>query len=245
MFHGYSVTGAIEEAYLDMASASDAAGFLFAYGDGTVDPKGFRFWNATDACCDDYGIQVDDVQYFDAIVDDVQAGHSVDARRIFVMGHSNGGFMSHRLACDRAQRIAAIVSLAGAQWDDPTRCAPVEPVSVLEIHGDADTTIRYGGGSTANADAGIVGGTYPSAHTTVATWAQKNGCTGALADTGQTLDVDALLPGNETKVETYGGCPASIDVQLWTIQGGIHEPNLNRPAFGQMVWGFMSAHARP
>jgi polyhydroxybutyrate depolymerase len=161
------------------------------------------------------------------------------------MGHSNGGFMSHRLACDRAQRIAAIVSLAGAQWDDPTRCAPVEPVSVLEIHGDADTTIRYGGGSTANADAGIVGGTYPSAHTTVATWAQKNGCTGALADTGQTLDVDALLPGNETKVETYGGCPASIDVQLWTIQGGIHEPNLNRPAFGQMVWGFMSAHARP
>jgi polyhydroxybutyrate depolymerase len=79
----------------------------------------------------------------------------------------------------------------------------------------------------------------------MATWAAKNGCTGELAATGQTLDLDSTIPGNETVVSTYGGCPGGIDVQLWTIRGGTHVPFLNVPAWGDLVWGFMIAHPKP
>jgi hypothetical protein len=34
-------------------------------------------------------------------------------------------------------------------------------------------------------------------------------------------------------------------VQLWTIDGGAHIPTLNQPAWGEDVWGFLSAHPKP
>jgi polyhydroxybutyrate depolymerase len=238
MFHGYGVTGDIQESYFQLSNASDEHTFLYAYSDGTLDQTGSRFWNATDACCDLYGVPVDDVQYFDAIVADIEAKYAVDPKRVFVVGHSNGGFMSHRLACDRASTVAAIFSLAGAQWDDLGKCEPTGTVSVAEIHGDADMTIAYDGGATME-------GTYPAAPTTVSDWAMRNGCTGAIAASGQTYDIDSTLPGNETQVQAYGGCPAGIDVQLWTIHGGGHIPTLNQPQWGETVWGFLSAHPKP
>jgi hypothetical protein len=49
---------------------------------------------------------------------------------------------------------------------------------------------------------------------------------------------------NETKVAAYR-CPAGIDVQLWTVQGGGHMDPLDPTAFGNAMWNFMSAHAKP
>jgi polyhydroxybutyrate depolymerase len=242
MFHGYGASGALEEAYMAMKNASDANSFLYAYGDGTLDISGNRFWNATDACCDFWGNPVDDVQYFDAIVADVESKYSVDRKRIYVMGHSNGGFMSHRLACDRTSTIAAIFSLAGAEWDDLSRCSPSGPISVAEVHGTADTTIYFDGGTT-TADGGT-GGTYPSAPTTITDWGQKNGCTGPLAPNGQTYTIDGTLPPGQTQVQAFSGCPAGIDVQLWVVQGGEHVPTLTS-AWSSQVWGFLSTHSKP
>jgi polyhydroxybutyrate depolymerase len=120
-------------------------------------------------------------------------------------------------------------------WNDPARCNPTSPVSILDVHGDADATISYtGGGNPA----------YPSEATTMATWAAKNGCTGALAPNGKTLDLDTSLAGAETVEKAYSGCPAGIDVELWTIQGGAHIPTLARPTWAEEVWGFLSAHPK-
>jgi polyhydroxybutyrate depolymerase len=238
LFHGYGATGMLEELVFRMTSTSDAQTFLYAYGEGTTDQDGSQFWSATDACCNLYGSSVDDVQYFDAIVDDIAAKYNVDKKRVYAIGHSNGAFMAHRLACERASRVAAIVALAGDNYLDASKCNPSEHVSVLQVHGDADQTILYAGGATKE-------GMYPSAHASVGSWAQKNGCTGALAATGQTLDLDTGLAGSETKVETYGGCPAGIDVTLDTIQGGAHIPAFAHPAWNDTVWGFLSAHPKP
>jgi polyhydroxybutyrate depolymerase len=49
--------------------------------------------------------------------------------------------MAYRMACDHADQVAAIVSLAGAMYEDTARCTPSEPVGVLQIHGTADDTI--------------------------------------------------------------------------------------------------------
>jgi polyhydroxybutyrate depolymerase len=235
LLHGYSATAVEQDLYWGISTLAQQKTFLYAYPDGMKDAAGQQFWNATDACCA-FGQNVDDVAYINAIIDDVQRSYNVDAKRIYAMGHSNGGFMSHRLACD-APRIAAIVSLAGAVWNDPSKCRPAGPVSILEVHGDADLVINYNGGQN-------FGNTYPSAHTTVATWAAKNGCTGTLTDTGQTLDLDAVLLGAETTIERYAGCPAAGAVELWTIRNGSHVPVL-QSSWGATIYDFLTRHPKP
>ncbi len=239
LLHGYGATGVIQDLYFGLTPLSDAQTFLYAYPDGTLDATGKRFWNATDACCDFGNIPVDDVAYVNAIIDDVSARYTVDTHRIYVVGHSNGGFMAHRLACDLSSRVAAIVSLAGATWEDPSRCVPTHPISVLEVHGDADTVVSYTGGRVADFP-GI--GVFPGARATVADWATLEGCPGMLMDTGMRLDLDSSLPGAETEVDRYAGCTRGA-VELWTIHGGGHIPIL-QPTWAATIYGFLSAHAR-
>jgi polyhydroxybutyrate depolymerase len=141
MLHGYSVTAGLEEAYLDITAQSDARGFIYAMPNGTVDDGGLQFWNADDACCDLYGVAVDDSSYLSGVIKEIEARYTIDPKKVFVMGHSNGGFMAYRMACDHADQIAAIVSLAGAMPTDASVCKPVAPVATLEIHGTADTEI--------------------------------------------------------------------------------------------------------
>ncbi|HEU5447742.1 MAG TPA: alpha/beta fold hydrolase, partial [Acidimicrobiia bacterium] len=138
LLHSYTSNGKAQADYFGLPALADKAGFLLATPDGTRDIMGDRFWNATDACCDWFHSGVDDVAYIDAVIDDIAARHSVDPARVFLVGHSNGAFMSHRYACERADRVAAIVTLAGMQWKDQSQCRPSSPVSVLQVHGRED-----------------------------------------------------------------------------------------------------------
>jgi polyhydroxybutyrate depolymerase len=174
----------------------------------------------------------------DAIIEDMSKKYNVDPKRVYLVGHSNGGFMSHRTACDLSPRIAAIVSLAGAVWKDASKCKPTSPVSILEVHGNADTTISYDGGSAA---AGLPA--FPSAKETVADWAALEGCSATLTDMGKTLDLDTGLPGEETKLEHHDGCKQGA-VELWTIQGGGHIPSLTSQ-WGSAIYGFLESHPKP
>ena len=243
MMHGYGASGALEEAFMDLTDAAQTHGFLYAYGDGTVDPtSGSRFWNATDACCNFSNVPVDDVAYINAIREDVSQKYNVDPKRFFLVGHSNGGFMAHRYACDHAEQVAAIVSLAGAVWEDASRCEPSVPVAVAEVHGDMDSEIGYDGG--VNRDRDGAPHEYPSAPQTVATWVTKDACTQPVAD-GGTLSLDSTLPQGNTLIARYGGCgQATTDVELWTIHGGSHIPGLTL-TWGEAVWSFLSAHPKP
>jgi polyhydroxybutyrate depolymerase len=237
LLHGYGSTGAQQSAYFGFAELAAARGVLVAYPDGTVDRAGHRFWAATDACCDLYARDVDDVAYLTAVLDDVEHRYDVNPSRVYFVGHSNGGFMAHRMACDLSQRISAIVGLAGDVWKDPARCDPVAPVAVLQVHGDRDLVIPYAGGAIF-----ATGGQVPSAAESVATWAALNRCSGALAATGERLDLDAAQPGDETRVERWT-CTSGA-AELWTIEGGGHIPALRKPAWGDALLDWLEAHAR-
>jgi polyhydroxybutyrate depolymerase len=240
LLHGYSSDGRSQAAYFRFGALAEQETFLLATPDGTIDRLGNRFWNATDACCDFYGSGVDDVAFLDALVDGVSGRYNVDAQRVYLVGHSNGAFMAHRYACERPDRVAAIVTLAGMQWNDPARCATPAgqaptPVSVLHVHGRADSVVGYEGGATAR-------GAYPGARTTVGRWATPSGCTGGLTGTGQNLDLDTGVAGAETEVERYAGC-GPIGIELWTIHGGSHVPAFN-DTWAPSIWDFMSAHPK-
>jgi polyhydroxybutyrate depolymerase len=208
---------------------------LYAHPDGTIDSTGNRFWNATDACCEFYASKVDDVAYLTSLIAEIQTRYSVDKKRVYFFGHSNGAFMSYRMACDHAETVAAIASLAGATWLDTSKCKPSQPVSALEVHGTADQVVLFDGGTITG------GGPYPGATTSVADWVY-DGC-GAAGNTSlPNLDIAA---GMSTTVTQYAsGCRNGSEVDLWTIQGGMHIPGFN-PTFGTDVFKFLLAHPKP
>jgi len=236
LLHGYGANGNWQEAYFQFQPLADQYGFLYAHPDGTVDAAGYRFWNATDACCNFYGSGVDDSGYLLSLVDEIKAQLNVDAGRVFFVGHSNGGFMAYRMACDHPETIAAIVSLAGATFADPADCSPGVPVRVLQIHGTADATILYGGGL-------IYGVPYPGAVETVEQWAAFDGCDPIGTPMPDSLDLVADIPGDETIVYRYDtGCDPDGSAELWSIQGGSHIPSLTAN-FGPLVIDFLLGHA--
>jgi len=230
--HGYSANAILNRAFLGVDDLVDKFGMLMIAPEGTVDSRGNQFWNATDGCCNFDGSAVDDVAYLSGLVRDVKAAYNVDPKRVYVMGHSNGGFMSYRMACERSADIAAIVSLAGHTFLDDGKCAPTERVSVLQIHGDMDQTIAYGGNAY-----------YPSAPASVERWAHHDACTGT-PTSGAPFDFVGSLPGADTTPASYGGCPAGVGVELWTIAGGSHTPVFSPGEFARRVAGFLDAHPK-
>jgi polyhydroxybutyrate depolymerase len=238
LLHGYSASGAIEDLYLGLTAESDKRGFLYAHPDGTIDGQGEHFWNATDACCNFNGSTVDDSGYLSSLITEIAAKYSVDPKRVYFFGHSNGGFMSYRMACDHADQVAAIVSLAGAMPTDVSLCKPSGPVSVLEVHGTADTTIAYDGAS-------IGGHPFPGATTTIADWVTLDGCSPTADTSAPMLDLEATLPGAETTVTKYAtGCKPGGGAELWTITGAEHIPNFTS-AFVPDAVDFLYAHPKP
>lgn len=237
LLHGYGSSGAGQESYMRFAPLSEEYGFLYAHPDGTTNPSGSRFWNATDACCNFFGSNVDDSGYLLALIDAVKAQLSVDDRRVHFIGHSNGGFMSYRMACDHAETVAAIASLAGATWNDPVDCSPIAPVHVLQIHGTNDSVIRYDGGTLGS-------NPYPGAIESVEQWASFDGCSLIPQTDLPPLDLDSSIPGAESTVRRYAdACDLGGSGELWTIVGGSHTPNLS-PSFSRLVVEYLLDHPK-
>lgn len=245
LLHGYQSSSDKVERYFDLQPAAARIGFIYVRPNGSKDRSGDQFWNATDACCDLTGTGVDDSAYLAQLIADLEARYPVDPRRVYLVGHSNGGFMAYRMACDHADRIAAIVSLAGATIADPRRCTPSTAVSVLEVHGTADDLIAYTGGS-------IRGHQFPAATVTVKDWARLDRCATdpirqPALDLIEQPDVRSSAPplsGAETSVLAYPRCAATTTVELWTIRGGGHIPGLT-PRFTAEVIDFLLAHPKP
>ena len=238
LLHGYTASGAIQNGYFGMSAEANQRGVLFAFPDGTIDAMDNRFWNATDACCNFYGSDVDDSAYLRGLVDDISAAYNVDPKRVHFVGHSNGGFMSYRMACDHADIVASIASLAGAMYDDTSMCGNSEPVHALQIHGDLDDTIEYPGG-------GVAGFIYPSAVASTEYWAGEAGCDLMADTTPAPLDLDEGLMGDETTVARYAtNCDAGGSGELWTIVGGGHVPALT-DGFSPAVMDFLLSHPKP
>lgn len=235
--HGYTSNAAELESYLRLTPEADRRGFVYAYPDGSTGNRGERFWNATDACCSFGGSGPDDSRYLSDLIARIQDTYRIDRARVYMLGHSNGGFMSLRMACDHADQIAAIAAINGATWRDASRCKPSEPVSVLAVHSSADETVAYGGGT-------IGGAAYPSAAQTVAQWVRHDRCASTASD-APALDLVTDLPGAETTVRAYTqGCAGGSTVRSWTINGGKHVPAFG-PAFAPALLDFLLSQTKP
>lgn len=234
--HGYTAEAPYADSYFALGKVAEEKGILAVYPSGSKDSNGFLYWNATPACCNFDSTTVDDEAYLLNIIDSVSKEYSVDPTRVYIVGHSNGGFMAHHMACKQSDRIAAIVSLAGSTYSNTRSCKPTSPVSVLQIHGSKDAVISYTGGY-------LFGNAYPSARKTIDIWGKLNECGKKPARVLPRLDLDRKLPGTETTVLRYKGCKAGTTSELWTINEGAHSPELS-DTFADNIVNFLLTHPK-
>jgi polyhydroxybutyrate depolymerase len=202
-FHPLEVSASTWKSVSNWAPTADANGFIVVWPQGIGDE-----WNAG-RCCG----KADDVAFTRAMIAQISGERSIDAKRIYATGCSNGGGMSYRLACDAADVIAAVAPVnfdcITGSTNDPScgSCRPSRPVSETQFMGTADMYVPYDGGPTSV----IKGLDFPSAKANFATWATIDGCSGKPA-------TEPSLPS----CQTYDACSAEAGVTLCTIKNGTH-----------------------
>ena len=232
LVHGYQSNGVQQEKYFKLSALANEYGFLFAAPNGTVERGGDknRFWNAGDICCNFQASDVNDVAYLKTLIEAVQNEYNVDPKRIFMSGHSNGGFMVHRMAYEYPETIAAIVALNGSAPNTFTKPRPASPVSILHIHGTLDRVNSYNGGD-------IYGVPYPGALAGARAWAYYAFGSAAATVAPEKMDLDTGLAGSESSATRF----ANGKIEVWTIEGGGHIPAF--PAdFNRRVLNWLYAH---
>jgi polyhydroxybutyrate depolymerase len=146
---------------------------------------------------------VPDVEFMADLITTVESDFCIDPKRIFSAGFSNGGMLSHRLACELSERIAAIGPVAGTMAIDS--CSPTRPVPVMHTHGTSDFVVLWDGGGFGNAS---------SVDDTIEGWVSRNGCDGT---------PKSVYQNGDASCSSYGPCAAGSDVRLCTIDGGGHQ----------------------
>ena len=228
--HGYTGTGASQSAYTFLQDAAFKRGIAYIAPTGSKDSFGSTYWNATTACCDFNNTGVDDVAYIDSLIEKASAAANIDAKRIYLFGHSNGHFMSYAYLCSGSKKIAAIAGLAGAMDPDPALCK-AKPNNILHIHGAKDGTILYSGGA-------LFGNPYTSAEETVSQWSLINKCRAGVENPQELL---TSIPGDDVKAKKHDCSAGSLD--FWRIIDGVHTPALDIN-FANKVLDWFLTHAK-
>ncbi len=220
VLHGAIQSPASIERMSGMSALSDQEKFLVAYPSGTGRLSNVPTWNAGTCCGYALAHQVDDVAFLRALIDKLERDYPVDPQRVYVTGISNGAMMSYRLACELANKIAAIAPVEGALNVD---CRPTHPVSAIIFHGTADRLVPF-----------------DAAPDAAAFWVKQDGCASDPAR-DQTPEVHTAI---------YSGCRNGAGVALYAIQGGRHiwpgHPfSGNHVPATKLMWSFFVQHPKP
>jgi polyhydroxybutyrate depolymerase len=162
---------------------------------------------------------INDVGFFNQMCDYMINNYSVDAKKIYATGISNGGFMSTRLGCELSNRIAAI-AVNAATIEATTiapNCKPNRPVPALYIHGTTDPLVPFLGGQITAG--GTAGGTILSHFQVIEKWVTINGCN----STPTITDLpDIANDGTSIKQRVYSGGTNGSEVVSYVIMNGGH-----------------------
>ena len=249
--HPFATTGLYMARTTNFNAVADEEGFIVAYPNGCT-----RLWNG-DPTDDQQGRDQcrDDVQFVDALLDELPSSYRIDPARIYVCGASNGGLMTQRLACELAERFAAAASVMTTLpvgWGEV--CEPTAPISVLLMQGVDDPFFPWEGGTVQQGP--FMQSDYGSAADMVTFWVSSN----SSVSPPTTEDMPDTVPEDGTTVfrETYTAGPAGAEVVFYGIVGGGHTwpgstPRLS-PLVGttsqdidatRTIWEFFARHAGP
>ena len=206
---------------------ADREGFVLVLPNGSANPilPNVKTWNAGGGKngytkVSKYAVEqnVDDISYFNSLLDGIERVVNIDPNRIYATGISNGGAMSYRLACELSNRIAAIAPIAsGNQFGAVESCNPKRPVPIAHIHGTADEGWPYTGGKSRLAD--DKNGIMISVPETIEWWVNRNNC-----DKEPKVEnlPEVIQDGTNVIKESYTGCKNNSDIIHYKIIDGGH-----------------------
>jgi poly(3-hydroxybutyrate) depolymerase len=239
-FHGWMNDPSLQESLSGFQQLADATGFIVAYPEGYEGTGTQRSWNAGTCCPPATTDNIDDVGFARAVVADIESQANIDPLRVYATGLSNGGGMSHRLACEAADLFAAVSPVACPLLLDPfTLCQPVRPISVLHVAGLTDEVVPYNGGESQ-----VFPGIFlPSSPDSFAYWVGTDGCGNGPPEIMEDL-------GNGASCDTHTACGAGVEVGFCSIHGTVfhgHVLYYNAEAMNvaQRAWQFMSQFTLP
>ncbi|MGC4108431.1 MAG: PHB depolymerase family esterase [Thermomicrobiales bacterium] len=236
MMHGGFGSAAQAERAYGWDALADREGFVVAYpnGDG-------KAWNAGSCCGQPAATGVDDVGFIEAMVKEIEASMPIDASRIYAAGMSNGAMMAYRLACE-STLFAAVAPVSGTMMVD---CAKPSPVSVIHIHGLADTNVPFDG-SRGEGFAQVDG---PAVPQVISFWRQEDAC----ATPTETIDGDvttsiaACADGRAVELISIAGAghqwPRTDVAPSFTARRGADAPFQGLDAT-PTIWDFFAAHPK-
>ncbi len=191
---------------------ADSNRFIAVYPDGIgnqSDGTGYQTWNGG-YCCGPAATQsVNDVAFIRDLVATLHTTMPIDPRRVYAMGHSNGGILAYKLACELSDVIVAIGVQAGSNVI--AGCQPTNPVSIFHLHGTADTNMPINGGKGSGVSTTI----FVAARNSVDAMATVNGCNVSSPKPLVTTntDVSAL---------SWTGCRSNSEVKFVTVKSATH-----------------------
>ena len=124
-------------------TVADEVGCIVVYPQGlpTAFPIGF---NGTTTGWTASGEHNFDVEFLEAVIEDVASKYIIDRKRIYCCGFSNGGMMTYAMANACSDKIAAFASISGFPLNEfHLRHAGERPVPFLHIHGKNDDFVKY------------------------------------------------------------------------------------------------------
>jgi polyhydroxybutyrate depolymerase len=257
-FHGGGGEAAGFQAYAGLDAIADREAFLVVYPNGSgVLPRRLLTWNAGECCGFAMNNKVDDVGFAIAVLDDLAKRTPTDSARVYATGHSNGAMMSHRLGAERADRIAAIVPVAGSLVLGVF--APSKPVAMLQIHSVDDPRALYDGGMGPPFPGTNVRSSHRPVTQSIDRWRRNNRC----SDSTRVTDTKS---GSTTKGEKqtatrveWLGCATGAPVAHLKLTGvghgwpgnataelreGIIGPPTTMISAAEEVWRFVSGVRR-
>ena len=222
---------------------SDVEGLLVAYPQGTSFPLR---WNSSSTFT---ASDVDDVQFIGDLIDEVSNLVSVDPLRIYVDGMSNGGSMANRVACELADRVAAVGVVTGPPEEPPGGCNPERPISLIAFYGIDDPLVAYEGGAMSESFISSLihrsshPVSVPSVKSYIEAWAERDGCF---------LVPEPIPAQGDASGLRYTDCKDTAEIVFYTIEGGGHTWPGGRPTFvgktssdisaSQVMWEFFNTH---
>ena len=203
--HGLSSNAIQQQYYSNFMPIADTAGFLMAYPQG-LSYMGSTYWNV--------GIPLtpptNDVKFLSALIDTLSAHYAILPQQVYATGMSMGGYMSHYLALNLSNRIAAIASVTGSIFPGVYFSAnPGRAVPMMQIHGTADSTVPYNGNPVAI-----------PVDTLMKFWVTNNHCNSTPAI--NTLPNINTSDGCNATHYVYSGGTHGATCELYRIDSGAH-----------------------
>lgn len=202
--HGALQPAGMMQRYLDLDAVADREGFIVAY------PKGMNLlWN--DGRSSIAGFipllhKRDDGRFVLDVLEALTAEGLVDPSRAYLMGFSNGGFLTAFIACKYADRFQAYATLMmTVPMDYAESCRPSKPVPILLMNGTYDPIVPAFGRPTP-------GARLMSADATAALFAKLDGCA-----------APAISSAPHARITRWNDCAPGGAVAYYEVAGG-HQP---------------------